>query len=146
VYILYRAKNGRFISKRSAKRRKPENVLSELREKNKSLRIVRGYHESLRRPAKPKRKIIPSVVSIPPRRRIFAEEEEFEERETPFRPREVIEAEEEVEEEEEALYTGEDEEVEEWTDLESEFRFLDGLDYLDDIFDYPEDEDWYEET
>ena len=56
--------------------------------------------------------------------------------------------------EDDELFTGDDDDVEEWTDFieaqtdrnEDWGAFLDMLDYLDDIFDYPEDDDWYEET
>ena len=143
MVIIYRDKRGRFISKKSAKRRKPENVLSELREHNKSLRIVRGYHVSLRKPTVKRKKIIPTTVSIPPRRRkkqlvieVIHEPGPFEE-----------EPEEETEEEpEEELFGGDEEEISDWIEFEKKYDFLDGLDYLNDIFDYPDDEEWYEET
>ena len=56
-----------------------------------------------------------------------------------------------VEPEDEDVYPGD---TEDWTDF-SELQhdrddyfgaFLDGLDHMDDIFDYPDDDDWYSET
>jgi hypothetical protein len=57
-----------------------------------------------------------------------------------------LDDEQEDDSEDEELSPGDDEEISNWTDLEERYDFLDGLDYLDDIFDYPEDEDWYDET
>lgn len=157
MVVLYRDKRGRFISKHSAKRRKSENVLTELRQTvtGKSLRLVSGYHPFLKPLRKKKRIAIPPSIRPKPKAKkrklptvkapvVEEEEEEFEE-----------EPVEEISEDYEPSFLeeiapGEDEDILDWQDFSSgddDFdKALERLNDLDDILDYPEDDDWYEET
>lgn len=54
-------------------------------------------------------------------------------------------------EEEDAIYPGDPDDWQDFIDLQMDRdddfgEFLEGLDHLDDIFDYPNDDDWYSET
>ena len=48
--------------------------------------------------------------------------------------------------EDDEITPGDAEEISDFQDMIDDYGWLDGLDYLDDVTDYPEDEDWYEET
>jgi hypothetical protein len=138
MIILYRGKDGRFISARSAGRRKPGNVMSELREKNKSLGVKRGYFSSVKKltrvilpQLKLKTKKRPQVTPIKVRMR---GKSRF--------PEPDIEAEyyEELDEGELSEYE------DEWRDEFSEDSDLQGLSHMDDLEELLEDEDeWYHE-
>jgi hypothetical protein len=144
MIILYRDKKGHFISKKSAKRRKPRNVISELRENNKSFGIQKGYYTS---PKKLGRVLLPKLIlkktrrvtrtiepPAPPRKRRI---------EPPIsglpEPDVIAETYDEFEEDE--LADMEAEWDEEW---EADY---DSLDYMNSLDDYLEDEnEWYEEA
>src|SRR5712691_2035363 len=124
--IRYRGKNGQFVSRTKAKRRKPENVTTELRTpQGKLLKRVQGYRDRviLRKPCPP-RKVYPPPEPVRIRRRGMesAELEEFEE---------------EFEEE----YRESEEESEEWDDMKGDFPSLKELDDLDDLDELLADED-----
>ena len=136
--IVYRGKDGRFISESSAKRRKPQNVITELRDtRDKSIGSSRGYYTSfkkLSRAVLPKLKLKtkkrPRVEPIKVRRKAGTAYEEYAPEPETY----------------EELDEGELSELEdEWRDDFAD-DFGDDLDYMDDLEELLTDEDeWYED-
>lgn len=143
MFIRYRDRYGRFISKESAARRKPKNVVSELinrkisrgKLQEKTVAVTKGY------------KVRRFGYRIPPPRKIT--------KKPIVRERRIIrqiveEIPEEIEEIEEAEEFEPEEGIiglsEEWSETLGEYPEMSGLDELDWIEDNLDQEsEWYEE-